>query len=123
MSIVRWIRDALGIRLDRAQKKKTELEIEKLKSEKQEKLIKPVEQKDVEKYDPKTKELRSKVERGERKRVFAIDSIVLGLVLGYLFGSLLPEKPLVPPDVTLWLLIVLFLLLLTIMWVKGKRRG
>lgn len=59
-----WIRNALGIRKDLIDTKKSKLEVKKLEHEEKARnnLITPATMEDIEKYDPKTKELLQIVE-------------------------------------------------------------
>src|SRR5437588_9592542 len=69
MPITSWIRDLFGIQKDMYETKKTRLEIEKIEDEKREKLITSATLEDVKEYDPKTKELLSKIEERPGGRI------------------------------------------------------
>jgi uncharacterized membrane protein len=112
MSIFTWARDLFGIGLDRKLKKKVELETEKLESEKLEKLIEPANQKDVEKYDSKTKKLVDRIEGTRTRTTPNMTPFLLPLSFFIIVISLLIQFLSTLGGTNKWVLLLYFLLIL-----------
>src|ERR1044071_2852649 len=69
MPIFGWIRDALGLHKDIIDSKKSKLEVDKLEDEKLERqILTRATMEDIEKYDPKVRKLKSKIDRDRERR-------------------------------------------------------